>query len=311
MKTITATVSDVNPWTEPIDKVNDGLPKSKTKRAVSGAFKFVSQKRAIRAKDGDQVAGMLIYSTKQNMICCLAVEEGYRHKGLATALLCKGIQKLNQTLPIVVSTFREDDPKGAIPRALYKKFGFVPCELSVEYDRPVQIFRRYPCVAVKNIVGDNYLGSVALEREASRAVVVSGGKVLLTYESATDRYAIVGGGVEKGEAAWACCVREVAEETGYVVEPSACYLIVNELYGKIKFTSYYFECSVVGQTEVALTEAEAARGLRAEWVDIQTALDVFSHYDDYAESDVIRNGTYLREYVALTQYLEYKKSLEL
>jgi ADP-ribose pyrophosphatase YjhB (NUDIX family) len=51
-------------------------------------------------------------------------------------------------------------------------------------------------------------------RVSCRGIVISDGKLLLSYESKKDVYMSPGGGLESGEAPEECCVREIKEETG-------------------------------------------------------------------------------------------------
>ena len=54
------------------------------------------------------------------------------------------MSELNPYKDITVSTFRENDSKGAAPRALYKKFGFAEDELIEEFGYPNQKFVLHP-----------------------------------------------------------------------------------------------------------------------------------------------------------------------
>ena len=63
-----------------------------------------------------------------------------RRRGIASLLLSKALEQLDRTKDISVSTFREEDEKGAAPRALYRKFGFVEDELIEEFGYPNQKF---------------------------------------------------------------------------------------------------------------------------------------------------------------------------
>lgn len=74
------------------------------------------------------------------MICCLAVSPKCRRSGIGSLLLEKAINELDRHKDITVSTFRENDPKGTAPRALYKKFGFEEDELIEEFGYPNQKF---------------------------------------------------------------------------------------------------------------------------------------------------------------------------
>jgi ribosomal protein S18 acetylase RimI-like enzyme len=74
------------------------------------------------------------------MICCLAVSPEQRRKGIASKLLEKALDELDRNRDITVSTFRENDEKGAAPRALYRKYGFREGELTEEFNYPNQVF---------------------------------------------------------------------------------------------------------------------------------------------------------------------------
>ena len=43
-----------------------------------------------------------------------------------------------------------------------------------------------------------------------------------------------------------------------------------------------------------------------EWIPLNEAIDFFSHYQDYAESNEERRGIYLREYTALKIWINSK-----
>lgn len=154
---------------------------------------------------------------------------------------------------------------------------------------------------VKNIIGSNYSGFTTHCRRVSRAVVIKDGKLLLSHEKNIDKWMLPGGGVEGDETHELCCIREVAEETGYVVKPERCFMVINEYYEDWKYASYYFVCTIEGQTERNLTDREREVGAEPEWLDPDMALDIFSHHSDYTENDENRRGVYLREYIALTE----------
>ena len=78
------------------------------------------------------------------MICCLAVDPEHRKQGLASILLRKALDELDQSKEIIVTTFRENDEKGIAPRGLYHKFGFQDGELTEEFGYPNQVLVLYP-----------------------------------------------------------------------------------------------------------------------------------------------------------------------
>ena len=153
------------------------------------------------------------------------------------------------------------------------------------------------------IVGANYFGHWSHTRTACRGVVLRGNEILLSYEAVTGQYMIPGGGLEAGETEADCCRREVAEETGAVVEPGACALEIDEFYEDWKYVSFYFVCPPVGSQERKLTERERAVGMEPRWVRVERAIAEFATHGDYTDTDEMRRGLYLREYTALKRLL--------
>ena len=150
------------------------------------------------------------------------------------------------------------------------------------------------------IKGQNYSGRWTRERTACRGIVIEDGRILLSYGVRDDIWMIPGGGLEAGEDEGTCCVRELAEETGRVVLPSACALELQEYYEDCRYISRYFFGAVVGRCQSKLTEAEQRMGLEPRWLPVEEALSIFSRHADYADADEERRGIYLREYAALS-----------
>lgn len=92
------------------------------------------------------------------------------------------------------------------------------------------------------------------------------------------------------------------------VKPEKCFLIMNEYHEDWKFVSYYFECVTIGITERKPTKRELQVGARPEKVALKEALDIFSQYEDYTDSDEERRGIYLREYIALKEFIKNSPS---
>ena len=148
-------------------------------------------------------------------------------------------------------------------------------------------------------IGDNYFGHWDVCHTACRGIIVQDGKILLSYETVTGQYMIPGGGLEGDEDERTCCAREVAEETGFLVEPSECVLELDEYYEDWKGVSRYFFGRIVGKTEVKLTAREKEVGMVPCWLSLEEAIDIFSKHASYADTDEMRRGLYLREYKAL------------
>ena len=149
------------------------------------------------------------------------------------------------------------------------------------------------------IFGANRSDPFTKTRSGSRAVVIKDGKILLAHETASDYWQLPGGGFEKNESPEDCCIREVEEETGYLVLPVRKFLILSEYYDDIRYVSHYFVCEITGRGKRNPTETEKSRGLEPQWLSLQKAIDVFSRHQDYANVNEDKRGTYLREYTAL------------
>ncbi len=154
-----------------------------------------------------------------------------------------------------------------------------------------------------NILGANRFETYSKTRIGCRGIVIQNGKLLVSREEVTDYWMLPGGGLEKNETLEECCVREVLEETGYIVEPIKEFLVMNEYYEEYRYISHFFVCKVLGQGEQKLTEVEKMRGLIPKWIDIQFFLDIVSKHQDYAAANEEKRGAYLREHTAITQYL--------
>lgn len=156
-----------------------------------------------------------------------------------------------------------------------------------------------------NIYGDNRFDEFTKTRTACRGIVIKDDKILLTYEVNTDIYNIPGGGLEANEDLQTCCIREIAEETGYKVEPIEEFFLTNEYYEEWLFVSHYFICKCVGTAERKLSPREIEVGLEPRWVPLTEAIEIFSKHQDYADSDEEKRGIYLREYNVLKAYAEF------
>ena len=161
-------------------------------------------------------------------------------------------------------------------------------------------------MAVKTIEihGANKHEPFSKTRVGCRGIVLKENRMLISHEVNTDYYLIPGGGLEEGESLEECCVREIREETGTLVKPRCRFLTINEYYKDYKFVGHYFLCDIIGQSEQNLTETERERGLIPEWIEPEKMLALYSKYNDFAEIDEDKSGSYLREYTALKEYFK-------
>lgn len=140
--------TDIDNWMKLVKEISWNFPGLETKEKINEhretVLRFISKEQALCVKADTEVIGVLLFSKKHNMICCLGVSPKYRRCGIASILLSKALEQLDRTKDITVSTFREEDKKGIAPRALYKKFGFVEDKLVEEFGYPNQKFILHP-----------------------------------------------------------------------------------------------------------------------------------------------------------------------
>lgn len=148
MKVLFGESTDIVSWMKLVKRVSWNFPGLETTESMdehrNTVLKFMDKKQALCVKSKDEIIGVLLFSRKRNMICCLAVDPEYRKQGIASILLEKALSELDRHKEITVSTFRENDEKGIAPRALYKKFGFKEAEFTEEFGYPNQVFVLYP-----------------------------------------------------------------------------------------------------------------------------------------------------------------------
>ena len=59
------------------------------------------------------------------------------------------------------------------------------------------------------------------ERPSVRGIIIKDGKILMIHSLKYDYYKLPGGGIEKGESYEEALIREVSEESGYVLKPDS------------------------------------------------------------------------------------------
>ncbi len=154
------------------------------------------------------------------------------------------------------------------------------------------------------IIGENHFDICTEHRTACRGIVVRDNLVLLSYEENRDQYGIPGGGMEENESLQECCRREIAEETGVVADIKERFLTIKEYYEQWCYETHFFACEPMGETPRRLTERECQAGLIPKWIPLEEVVSIFSKHQEYAETDEEKRGIYLREYLALSEFVE-------
>lgn len=139
---------DIDEWMRLVIDLRYNFPGLETEEGINEhrqtVLRFMKEQRALCVKENDKIIGVLLFSKKHNMICCLGVDIHYRKQGIANLLMQIALEQLDKTKDITVTTFREDDELGKAPRALYKKYGFTEGDLIMEFGYPSQIFIKHP-----------------------------------------------------------------------------------------------------------------------------------------------------------------------
>lgn len=139
---------DIDEWMRLVADLRYNFPGLETDEGImehrQTVLRFMKEQRALCVKENDRIIGVLLFSRKHNMICCLGVDIHYRKQGIADLLMQSALTQLDNSKDISVSTFREEDELGKAPRALYKKYGFTEGDLIMEFNYPSQLFIKHP-----------------------------------------------------------------------------------------------------------------------------------------------------------------------
>ena len=139
---------DIDLWMGLVEEVRWNFPGLETQEKLDEhretVLQFMSKRQAVCVIDGNEIAGVMLFSKRHNMICCLAVSPAYRRRHAASMLMEEALRNLDRTREISVSTFRADDEKGTAPRAFYEKFGFIEDALIEEMGYPNQKYVLHP-----------------------------------------------------------------------------------------------------------------------------------------------------------------------
>ena len=114
-------------------------------------------------------------------------------------------------------------------------------------------------------------------RPSVKGIILKDGNVLLNYIAKYECYEFPGGGVESGETPEEALIREIAEETGHVVNPDSIeeygYVLRRQQDSKdpdgiFENAVYYYFCDVTNETVPRqLVEHEIEEGVEPFWTD--------------------------------------------
>ena len=138
---------DIEKWMSLVTQVRWNFPGLETQEKLNEhrttVLKFMGKQQAICVKEGNEIAGVMLFSRGHNMICCLAVSPDYRRRGVAS----------------MVFKWADGDCMGRMYPAAHRRFMQLPVNdrLAVFSD----ILSFLECVASRNYVAiDFYDGSI-------------------------------------------------------------------------------------------------------------------------------------------------------
>lgn len=150
-------------------------------------------------------------------------------------------------------------------------------------------------------------------REASRAIIIKGGKIALVKSLQGGWYKFPGGGIEEGESAVDAVIRETMEETGLSLIKDSVreYGTVHEIRKSIYYDNEIFEQKSFYYTAEAddavfeqnLNAYEAELGYVLEWADIKTAYETNMTFRKNGDFSVV-NAFPIREAYVLKMLME-------
>ena len=120
-----------------------------------------------------------------------------------------------------------------------------------------------------------------------------------------------GGGLENDESLEECLIREIEEETGYIVKVKNKIVTINEYYEDYLWINHYFACEIIGDGKIKLSKMEQEQKMEAKWFNLDECLNIFKEYNKYSEIDEMRCGMYKREYLSLNEYIKFINNVEL
>lgn len=135
---------DIDLWMALVGRVKDAFPGLETQEALAEhrrtVLGFMERNAALCAKADGRIAGALLFSREDSVLCFLAVDPTCRRQHIAEKLVRCMFTFLDANRDVRVTTYREGAPEGLAARAFYRHLGFVEGRLTEEFGSPVQEF---------------------------------------------------------------------------------------------------------------------------------------------------------------------------
>ena len=144
MKIQLAKPENIDAWMVLMEQVRDTFPGLETAEAMAEhratVLQFIQESSAICALEAGRVAGALLFSKENSVLCFLAVDPAHRRQHIARQMVDFMLTQMEAGKNVTVTTFREGDPNGIAARTFYKHLGFSEGKLTEKFGSPVQEF---------------------------------------------------------------------------------------------------------------------------------------------------------------------------
>ena len=144
MKIQLAKPENIDAWMVLVEQVRDTFPGLETAEAMAEhratVLQFILESSAICALEAGRVAGALLFSKENSVLCFLAVDPAHRRQHIARQMVDFMLTQMDVGKNVTVTTFREGDPNGIAARTFYKHLGFSEGKLTEKFGSPVQEF---------------------------------------------------------------------------------------------------------------------------------------------------------------------------
>lgn len=132
--------TEIDEWMNLAVRVRNNFPGFEEESYRQTVLRNMARGSALCVRIEGRMAGILLFSAKHGCLSYMAVAPECRRMGIGSALVGEMLRLTDGD--IWVDTFREGDPMGDAPRALYKRFGFEAGQLLEDFGYPVQRFYR-------------------------------------------------------------------------------------------------------------------------------------------------------------------------
>lgn len=157
MEVFYGTAREITAWMQLVRLLRAGFPGLETEAALEEhrqtVLRFMEKGHAIGVREGEALAGVMLISTRLNMLCCLGVHPDFRRKGVASLLMAEALKRLDNQREITVTTYRREDPKGRRPGDFMKNSALCPVNWWRKWAIPIRCSQNFPSVRKRRGAG--------------------------------------------------------------------------------------------------------------------------------------------------------------